>query len=63
MYRLLITTVYLYTQTLDLLVVVLQQSKKESEDRWKRLSRQITDTLLPALTANQVRLQIPSYQR
>ncbi|XP_056004424.1 huntingtin-like isoform X2 [Ostrea edulis] len=45
-----------YYQTLDLLVVVLQQSKKESEDRWKRLSRQITDTLLPALTANQVNL-------
>nr|XP_022340193.1 huntingtin-like isoform X2 [Crassostrea virginica] len=45
-----------YYQTLDLLVVVLQQSKKESEDRWKRLSRQITDTLLPALTSNQVNL-------
>ncbi|XP_061171379.1 huntingtin-like isoform X1 [Saccostrea echinata] len=45
-----------YYQTLDLLVVVLQQSKKESEDRWKRLSRLITDSLLPALTANQVNL-------
>lgn len=44
----------MFLQTLDLLVVVLQQSKKESEERWKRLSRQITDTLLPALTSNQV---------
>ena len=43
-------------QTLDMLVIVLQQCRKESEERWKRLSRQITDAVIPALAKLQVRV-------
>ena len=35
-------------------VIVLQQCHRESEERWKRLSRQVTDTVLPALAKQQV---------
>ena len=35
-------------------VLVLQQCHRESEERWKRLSRQVTDILLPALARQQV---------
>ncbi|XP_060084449.1 huntingtin-like [Ylistrum balloti] len=43
-----------YHETLDLLVIVLQQCHKESEERWKKLSRQVTDTILPSLARQQV---------
>ena len=36
-------------------MLVLQQCHRESEERWKRLSRQVTDILLPALAKQQVR--------
>ena len=42
-------------QAIDMFVIVLQQCQRENEDRWKRLSRQVTDTVLPALTRQQVR--------
>ncbi|XP_052100645.1 huntingtin-like [Mytilus californianus] len=45
-----------YYQTLDILVIVLQQSHKESEERWKRLSRQITDVILPSLARQQINM-------
>ncbi len=41
-------------QVLDLLIVVLHQTHKEAEDRWRKLSRQITDQLLPLLDTQQV---------
>lgn len=36
--------------------LVLRQCHKESEDRWKRLSRQVADVILPMLAKQQVRL-------
>lgn len=41
-------------QVLEMLILVLQQCHKESEDRWKRLSRQVADILLPMLAKQQV---------
>ena len=41
-------------QALEMFVLVLQQCHRESEERWKRLSRQVTDILLPALARQQV---------
>ena len=38
-----------------MLILVLQQCHKESEDKWKRLSRQVADVILPMLTRQQVR--------
>ena len=54
LYFLSFKTFYVLFQTLDILVIVLQQSHKESEERWKRLSRQITDVILPTLAKQQV---------
>ncbi|KAK3589444.1 hypothetical protein CHS0354_020780 [Potamilus streckersoni] len=45
-----------YHQALDMFVIVLQQCHRESEERWKRLSRQVTDILLPALAKQQINL-------
>ena len=36
-------------------IIVLHQCHKESEDKWKRLSRQVTDMVLPLLAKQQVR--------
>ena len=36
--------------------MVLHQCHKESEDKWKRLSRQVTDMVLPLLVKQQVNL-------
>ena len=35
-------------------IIVLHQYHRESEDKWKRLSRQIIDLLLPMLAKQQV---------
>ncbi|CAG5125625.1 unnamed protein product, partial [Candidula unifasciata] len=43
-------------QALDMFVIVLQQCHRESEERWKRLSRQVMDVVLPALTKQQINL-------
>ncbi|KAL4231691.1 hypothetical protein ACF0H5_009269 [Mactra antiquata] len=45
-----------YHQAIEMFVIVLQQCHRESEERWKRLSRQVTDTLLPALAKQQLDL-------
>lgn len=42
-------------QVLEMLILVLQQCHKESEDKWKRLSRQVADVILPMLARQQVR--------
>jgi hypothetical protein len=44
------------TQVLELLSVVLNESR-ESEERWRRWSRQVVDTLLPLLAQGRVRLE------
>ena len=44
-------------------VLVLQQCHRESEERWKRLSRQVTDILLPALARQQVYVHAVSTYR
>lgn len=36
-------------------ILVLQQCHKENEDKWKRLSRQIADVILPMIAKQQVR--------
>lgn len=43
-----------YYQVLEIFILILQQNFKESEERWKKLSRQIVDTLLPLLGHQQV---------
>lgn len=35
-------------------ILVLQQCHKENEDKWRRLSRQIADVILPMLAKQQV---------
>ncbi|GFO37998.1 huntingtin-like [Plakobranchus ocellatus] len=45
-----------YYQALDMFVLVLQQCHRESEERWKRLSRQVMDVVLPAMAKQQVNL-------
>ena len=42
-------------QVLEMFTLVLRQCHKESEDRWKRLSRQVADVILPMLAKQQVR--------
>lgn len=41
-------------QVLEMFILVLQQCHKESEDKWKRLSRQVADIILPMLAKQQV---------
>ncbi|GFR89453.1 huntingtin [Elysia marginata] len=43
-----------YHQALDMFVLVLQQCHRESEERWKRLSRQVMDVVLPAMSKQQI---------
>lgn len=45
-----------HPQVLELLIIVLHQCRKESEDKWKRLSRQVTDMVLPLLTRQMIDL-------
>jgi huntingtin len=41
-------------QVLEMFILVLQQCHKENEDKWKRLSRQVADIILPMLAKQQV---------
>lgn len=43
-----------FPQVLEMFILVLQQCHKENEDKWKRLSRQIADIILPMLAKQQV---------
>uniref|UniRef100_A0A4W6F4R4 Huntingtin n=1 Tax=Lates calcarifer TaxID=8187 RepID=A0A4W6F4R4_LATCA len=43
-----------YHQVLEMFILVLQQCHKENEDKWKRLSRQIADVILPMIAKQQV---------
>nr|XP_023405447.1 huntingtin isoform X4 [Loxodonta africana] len=43
-----------YHQVLEMFTLVLQQCHKENEDKWKRLSRQIADIILPMLAKQQM---------
>ncbi|XP_012879339.1 PREDICTED: huntingtin [Dipodomys ordii] len=45
-----------YHQVLEMFILVLQQCHKESEDRWKRLSRQVADIILPMLAKQQMHI-------
>ncbi|GAB6024871.1 hypothetical protein CHUAL_009985 [Chamberlinius hualienensis] len=38
-----------HKEVLEIFILILQQSHKENEDRWKKLSRQVIDSLLPCL--------------
>ncbi|XP_034443327.1 huntingtin isoform X2 [Hippoglossus hippoglossus] len=46
-------------QVLEMFILVLQQCHKENEDKWKRLSRQIADVLLPMIARQQMHLDSP----
>ncbi|XP_042638571.1 huntingtin [Orycteropus afer afer] len=43
-------------QVLEMVILVLQQCHKENEDKWKRLSRQIADVVLPMLAKQQMHI-------
>ncbi|XP_052432518.1 huntingtin [Carassius gibelio] len=43
-------------QVLEMFILVLQQCHKENEDKWKRLSRQIADIILPMIGKQQMHL-------
>ncbi|KAJ8416476.1 hypothetical protein AAFF_G00357640 [Aldrovandia affinis] len=43
-------------QVLQMFILVLQQCHKENEDKWKRLSRQIADIILPMIAKQQMLL-------
>ncbi|XP_006875391.1 PREDICTED: huntingtin [Chrysochloris asiatica] len=43
-------------QVLEMFILVLQQCHKESEDKWKRLSRQTADIILPMLARQQMHI-------
>ncbi|XP_061534390.1 huntingtin isoform X8 [Phycodurus eques] len=48
-----------YHQVLEMFILVLQQFHKENEDKWKRLSRQIADVILPMIAKQQMHLDSP----
>lgn len=48
--------ILLCPQVLEMFILVLQQCHRENEDKWKRLSRQIADIILPMLAKQQVNL-------
>ncbi|XP_030206419.1 huntingtin isoform X4 [Gadus morhua] len=48
-----------YHQVLEMFILVLQQCHKENEDKWKRLSRQIADVILPMIAKQQIHLDSP----
>ncbi|XP_036790014.1 huntingtin isoform X3 [Oncorhynchus mykiss] len=48
-----------YHQVLEMFILVLQQCHKENEDKWKRLSRQIADIILPMIGKQQMHLDSP----
>lgn len=45
-----------YHQVLEMFTLVLRQCHKESEDKWKRLSRQVADVILPMLAKQQMHI-------
>ncbi|XP_072177779.1 huntingtin-like [Diadema setosum] len=45
-----------YYQVLEMFTAVLQQAHRESEEKWKRLSRQVVDMILPLLARQQLNL-------
>ncbi|XP_061440675.1 huntingtin [Rhineura floridana] len=45
-----------YHQVLEMFILVLQQCHRENEDKWKRLSRQIADIILPMLAKQQMHI-------
>ncbi|XP_068132416.1 huntingtin isoform X2 [Hyperolius riggenbachi] len=45
-----------YHPVLEMFILVLQQCHKENEDKWKRLSRQIADVILPMLSKQQMHI-------
>ncbi|XP_027747232.1 huntingtin isoform X2 [Empidonax traillii] len=45
-----------YHQVLEMFILVLQQCHKENEEKWKRLSRQIADIILPMLAKQQMHI-------
>ncbi|XP_030848870.1 huntingtin [Strongylocentrotus purpuratus] len=49
-----------YSQVLEMFTAVLQQAHRENEEKWKRLSRQVVDMILPLLARQQINLDSPA---
>ncbi|XP_041477605.1 huntingtin-like isoform X1 [Lytechinus variegatus] len=49
-----------YSQVLEMFTAVLQQAHRENEEKWKRLSRQVVDMILPLLARQQINLDTPA---
>ena len=45
-----------FPRILKILIIVTKQSKKDGEEKWKKISRQITDTLLPQLVKQSIQI-------
>ncbi|XP_022080674.1 huntingtin-like isoform X2 [Acanthaster planci] len=45
-----------FHQALEMFIPVLLQAHRDSEDKWKRLSRQVVDMILPLLARQQINL-------
>ncbi|XP_033632694.1 huntingtin-like isoform X2 [Asterias rubens] len=45
-----------FHQALEMFIPVLLQAHRESEDKWKKLSRQVVDMILPLLARQQINL-------
>lgn len=43
-------------EVIEVLIHVLQSVKNEAEDRWRKLSRAVTDAILPLLAAQKIKL-------
>ncbi|XP_054167381.1 huntingtin-like [Oppia nitens] len=49
-----------FSDILQILIIIIKQSKKDGEEKWKKISRQIIDTLLPQLVKQSI--HIDSYK-
>lgn len=45
-----------YSEVLEMLTMVLNCYQREDEDKWKKMSRQVIDMLLPMLAKQQVNM-------
>ena len=46
-----------YTKVLELMTKMLRSSKSEADDRWRKLSRVLTEALIPLLAAQKIHIE------
>ena len=54
---LLFTNIYLDFEVLELMTKMLRSSKSEADDRWRKLSRVLTEALIPLLAAQKIHIE------